>query len=292
MKMQMNGFQIESGAGLTDIDRGPGPESSIDDTEEIKKNDDSCFIGNPGSLKQDPNCLCKKANNCKQMEMPKVSFNGMSTPGILSEPMSLFQSSGNKLYSGDLQGAQADGARLGNFAGKIKKAKRQMFTKVNKSRKNANQDPIDFGLQSKALKAKMVKMFQDGYSKLSPSDQKSLQDTFSGNKEDLSLAKELANRKQVPASGVRAKSAGQSSKTNAKDGFMGFDFGDQESTDDVAIDPDSVAANMNDQGMFQGDIRDRPDEDIFKIINTRYLKSAYPIFFDEEGGAPPQKISE
>lgn len=286
MQMQMNGFQIESGGGFSNINRGQGPESSIDDTEKTTKTD-GCFTGKPGQLKQDPNCLCKKANNCKQMEMPKVSFSGMSTPGIISEPMSMFKKSGNNLYSGNLAGAQTSAAGLGQYAGKLGKFRRKIMGNVQKTLKDNGKPLVPIGkLQSKAAIA-FRKAFDDGLSKL-PDDLKNDLMKLDTPIEDKSVTnKEMASAKPAPA----AKPASPNQKSN-KDGFMGFDFADDESSDEAVVDPDAIAANMTEDEGFGGDITDRPDEDIFKIINTRYLKSAYPIFFEEEGGAPPQKISE
>ncbi|MCO4755951.1 MAG: DUF1206 domain-containing protein [Bacteriovoracaceae bacterium] len=293
LTQQLNGFQIAAGGGFSNINRGDGPESSIEDEKTTTKVE-NCFTGKPGSLKQDPQCLCKKSNNCKRMEMPKVSFNGMTTPGIVSEPMSLFQDSGNKLYNGDLSGANASGAKIGQYALKARNAQRRMFDKLNNKRVNKGLKPVQFDKRINSARAKLSKMFNKTYNTLTP-EQKSSLANFSPTMDDKTKDKFVDKNKGAIAAGKKSSSRG--GKGKPKDAFAGFDFGDDEesSTEEVGLDPDAVAANMADEGMFQGDITDRPDENIFKIITTRYMKSAYPAFFDDEeggGAAPPNKISE
>jgi hypothetical protein len=205
----------------------------------------------------------------------------------------MFQGSANSLYSGDVQGAEMSPASLGNFAVNSKKYARKINGNLNKKLKKLNKNQVPLEKKYGGLVAKMTKTLRDGINGLSPAEKQSLNELFGKEGENINpdTKSNNSNNLAISPSSKNSKST-MNNKKASKDGFMGFDFGDEESTDDVAIDPNSVAANMNDQGMFQGDIRDRPDEDIFKIINTRYLKSAYPIFFDEEGGAPPQKISE
>lgn len=292
LTQQLNGWQIAEGGGFSNINRGQGPEASIQDPEKIKKTD-GCFTGAPGSLKQDPNCLCKAANNCKQMEMPKVSFNGMSTPGIVSEPMSLFKSSGNNLYSGNMAGAQTDAAQLGQYAGKMNRKFRDLQKDINSRRKADGKNAIPFGSQGRGMRAKLTKMMTDQINGLNADEKNAL--AAIGGSQGLTSEDIDKIAKAAPAPAPVAKAApAASGKAKAKDEFAGFDFGSEEpsgTTEEVGVDPNAIAAGMNDQGTFEGDITNRPDEDIFKIITTRYMKSAYPNFFDE-GGNPPATISE
>ena len=290
LTQQLNGWQIAEGGGFSNINRAQGPEASIQDPQKVKKTD-GCFTGEPGSLKQDPNCLCKAANNCKQMEMPKVSFNGMSTPGIVSEPMSLFKSSANNLYSGNMAGAQTDGAQLGQFAGKMNRKFKDLQKSLNDQRKAKGEKPVNFGTQGRALRARLNKMMTDQINGLN-ADQKNALASIGGSQgltsEDID---KIAKAAPEPAPVAKAAPAGSA---KAKDEFAGFDFGNEEpsgTTEEVGVDPNAIAAGMNEQGTFECDITDRPYEDIFKIITTRYMKSAYPNFFDE-GGNPPATISE
>lgn len=274
------GIKLEGGSQAINM---AFAKKSIRDTE-VAEEKNACFTGTPGNLARDPDCLCKKANNCKKAEIPTLNLGEFGGGGIVSEPLSMFGNSANSLYSGDLTGAQTASAGLGSFAGRLGKARRVMMDKFNKKQKAAGKPTFDLENHSKNAQKAFSKLLQKGIQSLSPEQAKALTNMAppkpSGKKKD----KKVAGKKK--ATGVVA---GQAAPQGNKQGGFGFSLDDDEEGEiaEGGIIPDDLAANMDSADMFEGDISDRADEDIFKIITTRYLKS-YGKIFEESADLAPQ----
>jgi hypothetical protein len=267
---------IQMSGGAQSINQGYASSSikEADAAPEIT----TCFTGDKGQLKRDENCLCKKANNCKKSEVPTLNFQGFGGNGIINEPLSMFNDSANSLFGGDVSGAQASGAGIGNSAGKLGKLRRKIIDKFNNQRKAAGQAPINFNSLQGGFKSAFSKTIRKGLNSLSPAQAKALASMAPTKSSGMSKKKE--NIASIKVAG--AKVAG-TQKAGTRKNNMGFFLDDEEEGEisNGGINPDDLAGSMNGDNMFQGDITDRPDENIFKIITTRYLKSAYPKFFDE-----------
>ncbi|MBT7608649.1 MAG: hypothetical protein HN576_02765 [Bacteriovoracaceae bacterium] len=269
---------IQMSGGIQTINQGNAASSftEVDTAPEIT----TCFTGDKGQLKRDQNCLCKKANNCKKTEVPTLNFQGFGGNGIMNQPLSMFNDSANSLFSGDLSGAQASGAAMGNSVGKLGKLRRKVNDKFNSQRQASGQNPVNFDQAEKKFQGVFNTAVKKGLNALSPSQAQAL----------ASIAPAKSSGKSKKKGGVATKKmkgqkVASAKKKSKKNNSMGFFLEDDEEGEvsDGGINPDDLANSMNAGDMFQADISDRAEENIFKIITTRYLKSAYPNFFDENG---------
>ncbi len=248
-------------------------------------NQSSCITGAPGQLRRDPNCLCKRANNCKSPKVPKIDFKNFGAAGIINNPLGLFKSSATSLFGGDLKGAQTSAAGVSKSAGQLNRFRQRIIKKINQDRKSHSKGPIDFEKEEGRVAKAFSSVIQKGLGSLSPKQARELANispTLPPEKKDKRLTLKSLNKVGPSLKSIKAERTSR--------GNFGFLLDDDNEEDlQEMIDPNDIASGMQENQFIDSDIRNRPDQSIFRVITTRYMKSAYPHFFEENNKTKEKK---
>jgi hypothetical protein len=248
-----------------------------------------CFTGGRGKLRTDPGCNCKNSKSCKSSGMPTIKFEGFKTPNTMKN---LVNSNGqiiDKYYQGDLSGANlsAEGNNNRNAA-RLKKLNKSVRGSVNKLLKQAGKEPYDFDKEISSQSSALASTFRNGYNNLS-GDLKSKLFNFDKDKKIMDR-KETNSRGSGGTGKVRSPSSKAApAKAKPTAGNIKFDFSlDDEEEEKKAAgmgyedEAKNGDADLDQYETEENDVSQKSETSIFKIIETRYLKTAYPIFFEEE----------
>lgn len=253
-------------------------------------NGDMCITGKATtSISVDPNCTCATADSCKKTNLPDISkmpkFAGQS---LLSDSLKSLKSAGDSVYAGRLKGAQAGAFNLGKNAARISRLRDALVKKINADSVAAGgKGNYDLNALQNKINGRLLKQVNEGFNKLTPSQQASLASfapALSDSKSTASKDKKKKSSGSAAVGGTGKIAAGSGGpKTNSG---SGFNFNFDEENEDTKTDPEAEAlakamAQEDDNYLIEGDINDDRNKDIFKIITGRYLKSAYPVIFEE-----------
>ena len=247
-----------------------------------------CFTGGRGKLRTDPSCSCRASKGCKKSGMPTINFEGFKTPNTLKNLVNTNGQITDEFYKGNVQGANMLAEANNNKnAARLKKLNKSVQKTLNSALKKSGKKPIDF---DKEIADNRTALFSSVQDKLS-----SMPGNISNSLSTQDKTKEDAEDKSVRGSGgsVQIKSpASTRSRAKAKKGKKGGDFKfdfdlddeEEEKTKGMGHSSDSAKRDkeLDQYETTQDDISQRSETSLFKIIETRYLKTAYPIFFEEE----------
>lgn len=285
------GINTETGNGETIDQTVQGFDSSNGGTI---GNNEICFTGGAASgLTADKNCTCASTNTCAGPQMPKTSglpsFSGTS---LLADNINGLKAASTDLFAGRLKGATTNGQALTNGAAKITKLRDALRKKINEDRLKAGANAIDFEGGEKKMASTIERQVENAFNNLSPREQSALARLGSGfgtgdadaNKDDKKddLADKGSERGKVVAAAINPNAGAANNKS--ADGAV-WDFNFEEDAAKGAAEQAAIAAalaeNEDENYQIEGDINDDRNKDIFNIITRRYLKSAYPVIFDE-----------
>lgn len=246
-----------------------------------------CFTGGVGKVRTDPSCSCQKSKSCKKSGMPTISFDGFQTPTTMKN---LVDSNGkimDQYYKGNIEGANLLAEANNNRnAARLKKLNKSIRKNVNRILKQAGKKPYDFDKEIQDQKTLLGNNLRSDYNNLS-SDLKSK--VFSFDKDKKIMDKREPQSKRGAAGVAKAKAPPPSkavAKPKAKGGDFKFDFDmedEEEKKNGLGHTEDKALEKELDQyETDQDDVSQNSETSLFKIIETRYLKTAYPIFFEEE----------
>ncbi len=247
-------------------------------SEAIGEMNGKCFTDGPGGgASADPSCSCKASKSCKKTNLPKMKFPNFKTPGILATSSRLAEDMGNKMFSGDMAGASISGQSLGRNAVAVKKMNEQLMALANKKLADFGKPPIDFQRNQSDMLGKIKNAAQSTWAGLSPAERDEATKAVMGG--GTTKEKETTE----VASAAPTEKTGTSSVGGKKKSI--FDLIDD--------DKDKVAkgAEKKEEGEGKGleayedstkQIQDDGKASIFKIIEIRYMKSAYPVFFEKK----------
>ena len=236
----------------------------------------NCYTGEATALKLDANCDCKVTNSCKVSELSQISFSN-TTPTTLTKGLSDFGKMSNAIYSSNPGAAQIAGTSLTRNAVAMKKLRRKLEKAVNKKLKAKGKKPLNFEKLQRNFAKKMIQDSKRAFASLTPLQQSELKESGFSGASDKAI-KKLKQEIKKKESGN--KSGGGPNKT--KNDFK-FSFDDDTNANEVDSTPVAEdETNVNYDYNSHNDIIDKNNTPIFKIISTRYLKSAFPILFDEE----------
>jgi len=262
-----------------------GVTSSADKNSNSKDDSQICYTGSgTTSISVDESCTCVQKRTCKSTNLPDLSklpdFAGQT---LLTDELKALKTSADSIYSGDLKGANSASTKLGKNAARITKLRESLVGKINKDNIAAGGlGNYDLDKLEDKFQEQLLKKVNDSFNGLSPSQQSSLagfapalDPSDKGNKEEIDSA---APKGKIGA--IAATSRGNKSNQGSSWDFN-FDDDKNNGSDPEAAALAEVMANENDQYEIDGDINDDRNKDIFKIITGRYLKSAYPVIFEE-----------
>lgn len=245
----------------------------------------NCYQTKSGQTEYDQGCKCRKNNTCKKSKIPKVDFGSFDPSGTLASSSSLFNAGADGYYSGDYGAAGVANNGLSKNAAKISRLRDSLKNHLNKVQAKVGKKPIDFdGLESK-IKGRMLKAIDKAFKNSSSKDQATLMAIaapLARSTDDIKVADKALKK---PALKLAGSSVSLNSKGKKKSAFEGIDFdmgdeeGDAESKVETFDEGDDEIADLD---ITRDDISSNRDADIFKLITTRYMKTAYPVFFDED----------
>jgi len=250
-----------------------------------------CFTGGRGKIRTDSSCSCKSSKSCKTSGMPTIKFEGFKTPNTLKNLVNTNGQMTDQFYKGNVQGANMMAEANNNKnAARLKKLNKSIQGSVNSLLKKAGKKPYDFDKEISNQKTALASTFRDGYSSLS-GDMKNKIFSFDKDKKIMDRKEPVSTRGSGASGAVKSSSSSGSkvkSKSENKGGDFKFDFDldDEEEEKEKGMGhKDEGTSEENELDQYettQDDVSQRSETNIFKIIETRYLKTAYPIFFEEE----------
>jgi hypothetical protein len=246
-----------------------------------------CTTGGPGVFIPDPNCNCLATKTCKTVKLPSTNFAGFKTPGVISGSAKAGEDMGNNLFNGNLQGAMTNANTLGRNAVKIRGVNEKLKKLANKTLIKYGKKPVDFDKMKRDTANKLTSGVSKSFNSLSKSDQNAL---------IAAVAKKMPTEKvekdQTPTN-LRAsgKKASPSKKKGAKSifDFIGDEKKKTDEDDKMVSGKDREAAGLDEYEDSTEQIDKRSGISLFKIIERRYMQSAYPIFFKEKANSKAKK---
>ncbi len=237
----------------------------------------NCAARSGFSFFMDNDCNCRSKSSCKRVNLPQNTYSNFSPPGALTESLSTFTTMANQNYSDDTASGDLAQSNLNNNANALRKYKRTLEDATNQSRAKNEMTPINFKEQESLMAKKIKSIIKKG---ITP-EAKALLSTglgislgsASGSKEESK--KEAKTIKKIFQSyKPKTKSRGKKPKDSLANFLLLGESQNQEKLDTAT----ELAKYKDNDEEITKDKR----KSIFKIITNRYIKSAFPILFDEE----------
>lgn len=241
----------------------------------------------------------QKAVQCKcSGETCKVNAKSINYQGSIQAPkiqgaLSSTTDGINGLMSGDLQTADLSNQQVGQYAAGFKSDLDKVKEKVNLTLKSHNAAPIDFKKLDEKMMEKVYNDTNNAVASLSGDQRKALLDFASGRApESAAPTNDLAEKEDKESeTKVAASSPGASANVTPDDGKKElnglFDLFKEEKPSKSKNSKGNEAESQNPKKEVTfkynvNDISGRSKTSIFKIIEIRYFKTAFPLFFDEK----------
>jgi len=265
------------------------------ETKSVAGNDNNqiCFTGGPATVSPDVACDCAKTQTCKQPEIPKIDnigeFNGKS---LMVDSLKSLGDVGQDLYNGRLKTGTTKGQTLTKNAARITRLRDSMLDKLNKERAKTGKKPVELDSVQKRFEDGLLNRVNKAFNGLSDSEQASLARFSPGLGQDISrdaeeekknVAESTTSENQKVAKGDVNTNAGAVGSDKTSDGGnWNFDFNEDEPTAEERAAIAEALAEEDENYVVEGDISEDRNKNIFNIITRRYLKSAYPVIFEED----------
>ncbi len=266
--------------------------SDLDSTGISSGLEATCYTGSSTtSISVDESCACASSNSCKSANLPDISampeFAGKS---ILSDSLKSLKSAGDSVYAGRLEGAESSSSALGANAARISKLRDALVKKINKDNVAAGGDgTYDLDKLEDKFQDQLLKSVNDSFNNLSGAQQAALSSfapAISDSDDSDADNKKKEETDSSPAvGGTGAIATGSTGGKSNKGGSWDFNFDEDAEKEKGMSEAQALAQAMaqeDEEYVIDGDINDDRNKDIFKIITGRYLKSAYPVIFEEQ----------
>lgn len=251
-----------------------------------------CFTGQKGSLKPDEKCSCQKTNTCKKSESPIIKYNKLDTQGVMANGTRSLAKSSNALFSGNLSKANEIAGEMGKNAIRISKLNNSLKRIANTQFKEINRKPINWDRLEKAQKNHLIKAVRNGLKGMSNEEKNTLAKfapaLAASSGRPMITEENHTEKKKSPSykNSALTVNQGTAAATPSNNGLnFSFELEDEKADADAA---QLAAMNANkgvdltNMEVDAADISEKPDVNLFKIITTRYLKSAYPVLFEQD----------
>lgn len=223
----------------------------------------------------DEDCACLGNNNCRKSTIPtEHNLAGFNPPAFFNESLSSLNKTDNQLGHGDFAGAnETMSANLGS-ANAMRAYRRHVQDGINQQREGQGGKKLDFDGMENDFKASLRRATKKDFHSMPPALQGQLASlTPSQHSPFENQLEQIApDRAQV----ISLASEEQSKKTK-KDPFKDFEWQNSFSEEQSARSPAAPIFDIDGSGR---DVSGRSDQDLFQIISSRYIQSAFPIFFN------------
>ncbi len=259
----------------------------------LKLKDDTCKdagASKPSFFSQQSACNCK-GGKCTSTP-PKINFGkGFNIPSV-SSGLNLAASATTSVINGDVQGAMTNASELGRNATNYKRVAKKVQILANKQLGKYKVEGIDFNKLEKENMDDMNGVMKSAWSSMDKNQKVALlelagvkvPESIKDKKEKVVVTDrdgpvKATGRKKVAATKTKKKGI-LKPKDFDLDGIFGDDdpnLAENENKKEKDNRPEGVNGKTS-----KPDISERTRTSIFKIIEVRYFKSAYPRFFEEE----------
>lgn len=285
-----------------DIENGSSGSQFIDQSVQTVEQDQGALIGNNevcGTGKGlAPNfttdCSCSKTNSCFQPPLPDTSaLPAFSGSPILADSIKSLKATSGDVFAGRLKSANTNAQKLTSGAARITKLRDALQKKINEDRLKKGGNEIDFEKAQNAFNNQFERSLASAFNKLTPKEQATLNNLtggYIGNTDEDKKKGEKDDLAEDSSVDVGAKAVADvnpnpgTAKKTADGGVWDFNFEDDAkaaNAEQAAIDA-ALKANEDENYVVDGDINDDRNKNLFNIITKRYLKSAYPVIFEEK----------
>jgi hypothetical protein len=258
-------------------------KTSTTDKTDIKN---SCYTEEGA----DPSCSCKGSNSC--LDFPNHDISGLGLPSMYTANISGANQMANQMGQGKFESAMLGGVGtfgkdgLGGY-NTLKRKNKELQDKLNSMRKASKQEPIDFD--------GMVKDLSNGIAALTNATL--AKDLGGGTMGPLASTgpTDLDNKsKSSPSASVAYEGAAMTSPgapAPAAGSLLGEEsLVTEELPMDDSLKPDEQSQALNNYDLDNNDIT-KTDENLFKILSSRYLR-AYPKLLQlDEPAKDPKKAN-
>lgn len=241
-----------------------------------------CFTDGPnGGASADPSCGCKASKTCKSTKMKPMTFGGFKTPDALTNGTRLAETMSNQVYSGNMSGAMVSAQSLGRNAVAVKKMNESLMALANKKLAEYGRPTQDFSKMTNDYKNQAMKQMSQGLAGLSASDRNAAVGAILGR--GGAETKKEAGETVASAAPTSGGKSGSSVGGKKKSIFDLIDSGDEKGK--------GGKTGKEDEGKEKGleeyedsskQITEDGQKSLFKIIEIRYMKTAYPLFFEKK----------
>lgn len=224
-------------------------------------------------LARDKTCECLKANKCNQMKIPEVTLpDGESLPPSVVSTIKNIKDTTNAYSRGDHDKLYLNGKSLAAGMGSLNADYNRLKNKLKEDQVKANQTPHEIDKEIKKMQSLLLQSVAEAMGVPAPASTS----TTAGGAGDAS--KKTAEKNE---STQAALSPGQTGVSTATKGGNTLDLNLNEPPTDTGLTDTTDKAELTGFKFQTDEISKRPEENIFKKISSRYLRSAYPALLRE-----------
>lgn len=234
---------------------------------------------------------CKCSGNKCSVSNLKTNYGGNFTPPIITNAAGSTQDGFQSAINGNMDGAQVANSEMGSYATKLKDQFANMKRNSNEQLKKLGVPPMDHNKMENEIAASIGDAGRNAIQNLPEKQRTALLNYANGTIPETSSDKEDedVDSEAAKAAALAMNASGSSAGSRAvapedkdkKKGMNFFDFLKNEDKKKKGKDIDSMlkkqTENMKNYQINTQDISKKKSDNIFKIIQYRYFKSAYPI---------------
>lgn len=244
-----------------------------------------------GDLEQDKACECLKSNTCHDMKMPQVAMPpGVTVPSSVSSAMKNLMNTANAHAKGDYAKADLNGSNLSSGLAAITVDNNKLKKKLDEEMKKAKLAPLDIDEKSKKMQKEILSAVATAMGMPAPSGSSSAPSLGSAGGDSSKKADEKVAPAQTINSSTAGSGGGAAGATDtAKTDDLGLGLEELGKDELGKLDEEGKVAGLDAYEFKAEDISKKSDENLFKNISSRYLKTAYPVLLQELKTEPVQK---
>ena len=243
----------------------------------------SCVVGSVGSMSVDRNCQCRKTNTCSKTNFPKANFSSLGgLPSSVEKAYDSLGRGGDDLYSGNTEGADGHFDDFNNYSAAIDQTNRGIFDKLKDRMNTFGGDDYYDNFEDRAEKY-LDKAVLSSYGNMSPNQMGALGDSMgfgdgsSGSFGESFEEGQFSEVSEPDAIFPENSSVGVGGGV-MEDLSMGEHFGPEAFGDEDSLDEGDFDEYEN----HEGDIVDDSSVSLWRVVSTRYMKTALPIFLKKK----------
>ncbi|MBK26224.1 MAG: hypothetical protein CME70_19655 [Halobacteriovorax sp.] len=230
------------------------------------------------SFVMDSSCQCRAAGTCKRVSMPDLKYSGFNAPKPVTDSITSFSTMADNGYRSNNAEADLAQASLNSNSNALRNLKNKLQDGASKSLVKNGQAPIDFKEQEKIMAKNIIALVKSNLNQkafdLFATNAGNTPTTKTSRKKGSDKKSDKNIKKQIRSLSKPIKFKSKGSKKPIDDFFALVEAENQEKLDTAT----ELAKYKDNDEEIEKDKR----KSIFKIITNRYIKSAFPVLFDEE----------